>query len=231
MQTFFLGLAGLDEDTGLEWRAALRGQGWQIDFFKTAQEILQAASRSSGGLVLADASCFSPEGPDGLRKVLCAHPKVSVIIVGSQDKLSNQQIAEYLEAGADDFISRNIDHRILVAKLKAHLRRILPSLASLLEVLSSPKGSIRIDGATRTVLIKDPNGRSTQVDNFTPTELSLLKFLLERCGIAVERRMILEHIWREDATQVNLETVDKHVESIRKKLGPFGKNIRTVYGV
>jgi len=40
----------------------------------------------------------------------------------------------------------------------------------------------------------------------------------------------MEDIWRERSGHVNLETIDKHVETLRHKLGAYGKNIRTVYG-
>ena len=40
----------------------------------------------------------------------------------------------------------------------------------------------------------------------------------------------MEEIWKEKSGQFNCETIDKHMETLRRKLGPYGKNIRTVYG-
>ena len=40
----------------------------------------------------------------------------------------------------------------------------------------------------------------------------------------------MEEIWKERSGQVNCETIDKHVETLRHKLGPYGKYVKTVYG-
>ena len=46
----------------------------------------------------------------------------------------------------------------------------------------------------------------------------------------VSRKSIMENIWQEKSGDVNSETIDKHVETLRRKLKGYGENIRTVYG-
>ena len=65
----------------------------------------------------------------------------------------------------------------------------------------------------------------------TPTEFQLLALFLERSGKVLERRFIVEAVWQGEGEDIHPGTVDKHIESLRRKLGRSGTLVRTVYGV
>nr|MDA8132874.1 response regulator transcription factor [Elusimicrobiota bacterium] len=154
----------------------------------------------------------------------------SAIVFGDQAKSSNKLIADLLEAGADDFVYKNIDERILVAKLKAHIRRLMPAISERSARATSSCGAIEVDRLRHSVKVQAAKGRRTEILNLTQRELDILTFLIDHEKQVVSRETMLERIWGEGAVDVYSECVDKHIESLRRKLGLCGKKIRTVYG-
>lgn len=88
------------------------------------------------------------------------------------------------------------------------------------------EGGIRLDPRTRRVEVLD--GRSWRAAAaLSPREFELLELFLRRRGALVERHALLEALWPKE---VNAETVDRHVQSLRKKLRAQGARIRAVRG-
>lgn len=174
-----------------------------------------------------------PEGlcaPRGLKAFLSGSKNVSVIVFGKPGKVPNAQISGFLESGADDFITTDIDERVLLSKTKAHIRRLLPSLNMAKTVVTSGDDDIELDKFKRTVRLGINSGKEKILDDLTPKEFEILAMLLGSENYVVSRKALMEEIWREKSGHVNFETIDKHVESLRRRLGAYGKNIRTVYG-
>lgn len=167
---------------------------------------------------------------EDLRSMLRARHPVSVILFGDPQKISNCQIAAFLEAGADDFIQKNLDERVLVAKLKAHTRRLMPVITEAAAKLASDCGNMEIDLSRRAVRIEVRPGKYSELLNLTQKELDILSLLVcQECRV-ITRESMLEKLWGDGAADVYSECVDKHIESLRKKLGLYGKWIKTVYG-
>lgn len=165
-----------------------------------------------------------------LKTFLQGRRNISVIVFSKPGKTSNTEISAYLECGADDFITSDIDERVLLSKTKAHIRRLLPSLNLARTVVSSADGDIEMEKTKRTVRLGPAGGKNKVLDALTPKELEILFMLLSNEGQVVSRKSLMEEIWIEKSGHVNVETIDKHVEVLRRKLGTYGKNIRTVYG-
>ena len=174
--------------------------------------------------------------PGGLSSVrdletfLHGRKNISVIVFSKPGKTPNSEISAYLECGADDFITSDIDESVLLSKTKAHIRRLLPSLNLARTAVSSADGNIEIERTKRTVRMGPVSGKNKVLDGLTPKELDILFMLLSNEGHAVSRKSLMEEIWIEKSGHVNVETIDKHVEVLRRKLGTYGKNIKTVYG-
>ena len=120
--------------------------------------------------------------------------------------------------------------KTLIAKLKAHLRRLMPASAMVMNVLIYPAGDVKLDLESRRASVKDKK-KWTPVADLTPTEFEFLALFLRQPEKALDRRVIMETVWSGQEEQILLGTVDKHIESLRRKLGSRGSNIRTVYGV
>lgn len=125
-----------------------------------------------------------------------------------------------LEVGADDFIAKPVSPRVLVARLRAVLRRAsAESEPSEVIVL----GSIRLDAGRHEVTV---NGRRVDL---THKEFRILQFLALRPGRVRTREEIVEHM--SGGPNVLERTVDVHVAAIRRKLGEAGNRLETVIGV
>ena len=128
--------------------------------------------------------------------------------------------AEALDTGADDFLSKPFSFVVLVARLRALLRRGVRPRPSVLAA-----GDLFLDPAARSC-------RRGGVDiALTPREFSLLEYLLRRAGEAVSKTEILEHVWDYDF-EGDPNIVEVYVGYLRRKIdGPFGRRgIETVRG-
>jgi two-component system, OmpR family, response regulator len=128
--------------------------------------------------------------------------------------------AEALDLGADDYLTKPFSYVVLVARLRALLRRGAPERPTVLEA-----GDLRFDTGSRRVW-RD----STEV-TLTAREMSVLEFLMRRRGEVVSKRDILDHVWDYDF-EGDPNIVEVYVGHLRNKLDrPFRRNaIQTVRG-
>jgi len=128
--------------------------------------------------------------------------------------------AEALDLGADDFLTKPFSHVVLVARLRALLRRGARERPAVLEA-----GDLKLDPATRQTFRGE-----TEVE-LTAREMALLEFLLRRRGEVVSKREILEHVWDYNFMG-DPNIVEVYIRHLRNKLDrPFGKEaIRTIRG-
>lgn len=211
------------------WQKAFQKEGWLV-------AVSASCCPGKGNYAKRAEVCLieisSPgcENQEDLRAILKARQPVSTLVFGDPQKVSNSQIAAFLEAGADDFVYKNLDERILVAKLKAHMRRIMPAVVEACEKLTSRSGDIKIDRSRRAVELGTRSGKHTEISTLTPKEFDILAMLIAQEQRIISRESMLETLWGAGADSVYSECIDKHVESLRKKLGLYGKRIKTVYG-
>jgi DNA-binding response OmpR family regulator len=128
--------------------------------------------------------------------------------------------AEALDTGADDFLSKPFSFLVLVARLRALLRRGVRARPAVLRA-----GDLVLDPAARSC-------RRGDVEiSLTPREFSLLEFLLHRAGEAVSKTEILEHVWDYDF-EGDPNIVEVYAGYLRRKVDvPFGRHaLETVRG-
>ncbi|MBI3297581.1 MAG: response regulator transcription factor [Elusimicrobia bacterium] len=223
-------IASSDPARARRWETLMTREGWQVSVASDVNALAADVARQRFGLVLADWSLFRPRPEEAVRRVKAASTGVSVILIAGADAGADKVIAA-LEAGCDDSFPDDIDDRLLLAKMKAHLRRILPSLASALDVLKSSGGELKIDRSRQEAWVKGTRTRWSLIPGLTRTEFDFLALFLQQPGKVLERGFILETVWKGQSAEVQPGTVDKHVESLRRKLGRYGPLIRTIYGV
>jgi len=127
---------------------------------------------------------------------------------------------ESLDTGADDFLTKPFSHHVLVARLRALLRRDLRERPVVLAA-----GDLRADPGARRAW------RGDQEVELTAREFSVLEFLLRRRGEVLSKTEILRHVW-DEAFDGDPNIVEVYVGHLRTKLDrPFGRRgIETVRG-
>ena len=127
---------------------------------------------------------------------------------------------ESLETGADDFLSKPFSYPVLLARIRALLRRGVRERPVILEA-----GGLRLDPATRSCW------RGETPIQLTPREFGLLEFLMRRVDQVVTKTEILDHVWDPDF-EGSVNIVEVYVGYLRRKVDrPFGEcTITTVPG-
>src|SRR5262249_44056939 len=151
-----------------------------------------------------------------------------------------------LEVGADDYVVKPFSMRELLARVRAHLRRIALDTQALLPGGSGPSSLSRAPGSEmaavpappepvmRGPLLLDPGAHIATLDSsildLTPKEFDLLLLFATYPNRAFSRTFLLKRLWTDDYDGLD-RSVDAHVTRLRKKLGSFGERIVTVWGV
>ena len=215
-----------DREIRRRWEPALAAAGWSAVFLESVSALTGVAEAGAvAALALIDADQLAREGDKSLAGA--KRGRVRFVVFGRRERHTDEAVIRWLDAGADDFFDAAADPALLVAKLRAHLRRT-PSSAASEAALLSPKKLLKADPSARLAW-RRAGGAWDEV-KLTTTEFALLELFLRHPGKVIERAVILERVWGGAGADVNPETVDKHVESLRRKLGDAGAGLQTVYG-
>jgi DNA-binding response OmpR family regulator len=194
----------------------LEREGYRVQKAATGTAALKVVADARPRLVVLDVGLPDVDGLEVCRR-LRQTSQVPVIFLTARDGEVDRVLG--LELGADDYVTKPFSPMELVARVKAVLRRA--DGAAPTEVLQA--GEVTVDVGRREVLV---NG---EVVAFTTKEFDLLRFLVERSGLALSRQQILDGVWGYDWFG-DVRTVDVHIAQVRKKIGD-AVTISTVRGV
>jgi DNA-binding response OmpR family regulator len=169
-------------------------------------------------LVILDWMLPKMNGDEICRKVREKQIDVPILMLTARD--GAKDVIAGLECGADDYLTKPFSFDVLIARIRAILRR--PKTTLPLELKCK---SVSLNPATKKVLLE-----KKEID-LTLKEFSLLEYLMRNCGAAVTRDQILSNIW-DFAFDSFANVVDVHITNLRKKLrDKDAKIIETVRGV
>lgn len=187
---------------------------------------LDLHTRAQPDLVILDWMLPRLDGLEVLRRLRQSAP-TPVLMLTARGEETDRVVG--LELGADDYLTKPFAMRELVARVRALLRR-----AELIrQTLTADRhdadealcyGALRLDPEAHLALLGD------EPLDLSPTEFALLHLLLRTPGRAFSRSYLLDTIWREHYIGGD-RSVDNVVLRLRKKLGPLGEQIETVWGV
>lgn len=228
MIQFSLWIITPDSDLSGRWYRLFSRECFQTLVCASLAEFSQPPD--TWGIVFLEAGLEGLAAPGDLAAFLKGRKNLSAIIACPPGKASNQLISGFLESGADDFVQTDLDEKILLSKTRAHIRRLLPSLNAARTVLTSRAGDIALDRTRRTLRTGVGSKKERTIEALTPKEFDIFSLLLSHEEEVVSRGYLMEAVWRDKSGKVNCETIDKHIETLRNKLGDYGRRIKTVYG-
>ncbi len=200
----------------------LKKEGYEVSCFTTGEEILSTARKNAPDLILLDLMLPGVDGRDVCR-ILKSDPALAAIpVIMLTAKGEESDIITGLEMGADDYIPKPFSPKVLVARIKAVLRRRAGKDKDPGEVVRIH--NMMIHPGRHEVLL---DGESVDL---TYTEFKLLHFLAQRPGWVFTRYQIVDALRGEDYP-VTERAVDVQIVGLRKKLGEAGHLIETVRGV
>ena len=197
--------------------ALLSGHEFAVVHARTGGQGVVDVAQHNPVLVLLD---LGLPDVDGLEVITRLRSWTDVPIVVLSARGAEQDKVRALDLGADDYLTKPFSFVVLLARLRALLRRgVHPRPASL------TVDDLVLDPAAHTVT------RGGTVIELTPREFSLLEFLMRRAGDAVSKAEILHHVW--DANyDGDANVVEVYIGYLRRKIDtPFGKqSVQTVRG-
>ena len=209
-----------DEPTLLETlKYSLEQQGYEVVTASDGVQALATARTEKPGLVILD---LMLPGLDGIEvcRILRQEMSLPILMLTAKDEEVDKIVG--LEVGADDYLTKPFSMRELLARVRAHLRRVR-LLREELESSGqadqeSPNGDVAISFGD---LVIDESRREIRRNDdvlaLRPKEFELLLFLARNRGIALGRSLILERVWGWDFDGGS-RTVDVHIRWLREKI-------------
>ncbi|MFD3523066.1 response regulator transcription factor [Streptomyces sp. NPDC058653] len=193
----------------------LRAEGFAVDVVHDGLEGLHLAGEGTYDLIVLDIMLPGMNGYRVCAALRAAGNDVPILMLTAKDGEYDE--AEGLDTGADDYLTKPFSYVVLVARVKALLRRRGSAGASpVLRV-----GTLTVDTATRRVHRAD-----TEVA-LTAKEFAVLEQLAVRAGQIVGKPEILEHVW-DFAYDGDPNIIEVYISALRRKLG--AGTIQTVRG-
>jgi two-component system OmpR family response regulator len=199
-------------------RRGLAAEGFVVDVVHDGAEGLFKAQVSGYDVVVLDIMLPGLNGYEVCRRLRASGVWSPVLMLTAKDGEYDQ--ADALDLGADDYLTKPFSFLVLVARLRALIRRGAPVRPTVLQA-----GDLALDPASRTVR------RSGTEISLTPREFGVLHFLMRHRGDVVSKTAILESVW--DAHYEGDDNiVEVYVGYLRRKIDqPFGRQaIETVRG-
>lgn len=210
----------VEDEVGLA-RALKRGltaEGFSVELAHTGVDGLHLALENAYDIIVLDIMLPGLSGYEVCRRLRARERWMPILMLTAKDGEYDE--ADGLDVGADDYLRKPFSYVVLVARLRALLRRGAPERPAVLAA-----GDLELDPAGRQVT------RGGRAVDLTPREFGLLEYLLRRADEVVSKREILEHVW-DPYYEGDPNVVEVYIGYLRRKIDqPFGRRaLQTVRG-
>lgn len=184
----------------------LQREGFQVTTVGTVAEARAEVSHRPWDLILLD--LILPDG-DGIEacKYIRERHRMPIVILSTRRQLEDRVAG--LETGADDYIVKPFEPAEVVARVRAHLRRVTLMKSDGAKLIRA--GRLIVDPAVQDALVDGNRAGLTQ------KEFQLVHFLAVRAGKAVSRDLLIEQLWAEDELASD-KNVAVYIRRIRQKI-------------
>nr|WP_228532761.1 response regulator transcription factor [Micromonospora sp. ANENR4] len=195
-------------------RRGLSAEGFVVDVAATGPDGLDAARHGEYDAMILDVMLPGLSGYEVVRRLRAEQRWLPVLMLSAKDGEYDQ--ADGLDCGADDYLTKPFSYVVLLARLRALLRRGAPRRPAVLTV-----GDLRLDPARRRVT------RADVEVVLTSREYALLDYLMRRPGEVVSKTELLDHVW-DASVETAPNAVEVYVGYLRRKIGR--ERLETVRG-
>ena len=199
----------------------LETEGYQVDVAYSAEEALKK-NITDYNLLLLDVMMGEMSGFKMARALRENPATASTPIIFLTAKDSETDRLTGFNIGADDYISKPFSIREVLARVKAVIRRV-----------ENKKTVVAVEQLTYETLVMFLGNKKVLLDGveipFTKKEYEILRLFLENKNRVFSRDEMLTRVWRDEVIVLD-RTIDVNITRLRKKIGPYGKNIVTRLG-
>ncbi|GAB1640315.1 response regulator transcription factor [Krasilnikovia sp. MM14-A1259] len=192
----------------------LQAEGFAVDVAGDGQDGLELARHGGYDAMILDVMLPRLSGYRVVRQLRTERNWLPVLMLSAKDGEYDQ--ADGLDCGADDYLTKPFSYVVLLARLRALLRRGVPERPTVLR-----HGDIELDPAVRRVTV------AGEEVTLTAREYALLQYLLRRPGEVLSKTELLDHVW-DAALDTAPNAVEVYVGYLRRKIGR--ERLETVRG-
>lgn len=195
-------------------RMYLVREGYEISEAEDGEKGLKLFYEKPFDLVILDVMLPKKDGWSILREIK-KYTETPVIMLTARDDSEDEVFG--FEMGADDYITKPFNNKVLLARVKSLLRKSNNSVESIIEI-----GDLVINDTSHSVI--DSKGEI----ELAPKEYDLLVYLVKNNKIALSREKLLNEVWGYDFLGDD-RTIDTHIKNLRKKIRKGA--IKTIRGI
>ena len=199
-------------------KECLEDEAYAVDVVYDGDEGYRTATADDYDVIILDVMLPEMNGHEVCRALRQDGNQTPILMLTARD--AERDIIEGLDVGADDYLAKPFSFEVLLARLRALLRRPNEKLEEVLRV-----GDLTLDPSLKKVM------RANQKINLTAKEYGVLEYLMRNTGKVLSKEQIISHVWDFDA-DVLPNNVELFIMFLRRKIDkPFGsKLIHTVPG-
>ncbi|MBF1039030.1 MAG: response regulator transcription factor [Candidatus Nanosynbacter sp.] len=210
----------VEDDTAIarSLKEGLEDESYAVDVANDGSEGYRTAAADDYDVIILDIMLPEMNGYEVCRALRNDGNKTPILMLTARD--AERDIVEGLDTGADDYLAKPFSFDVLLARIRALLRRPNEKLEEILQV-----GDLKLDPSSKKVT------RASQEISLTAKEYSVLEYLMRNKGKVLSKEQIISHVWDFDA-DVLPNNVELFIMFLRRKIDkPFkSKLIHTVSG-
>jgi len=211
----------VDDDASLAElvKRGLESEGFDVDLAADGEQGFRAAYDGDYDVIVLDIMLPRLNGFKVVEALRQRHVTAPILMLTAKDGAYDE--VDAFELGADDYLTKPFHLVVLVARLRALVRRSAPERDECLRL-----GDLSLDPASHQVM------RGADKISLTAREFALLEYLLRRRGKVVSKQHIADAVWGQDFAG-DLNVVEVYVGYLRRKIdAPFGtQSVETLRGV
>lgn len=206
-----------EQNIALPLKRVLEKQGFAVDYAANGKEGLESAEINNYDCILLDLNLPEIDGIELARRLRDQDNSTPIIMVTARSQIYDKLTG--FDHGADDYVTKPFSTEELIARINAVIKR--NSVNKQEELTAS---GFKLVPAQNKVVFE--SGKEELLSN---KETNILEYLLRNRGKAVSTEELLEHVW-DSEVDLFTETVKTHIKTLRQKVDPQKKLIKTIRG-